>query len=90
VTDDQNAAEPGQRCVDFVEMLTDYLDRTLTDDDQRRVEEHLRHCAGCRAALAQWRTVKSLAGRLVPADVADIDPFLRERLISTFLEVRRR
>jgi anti-sigma factor RsiW len=90
VADGQCAAEPGKRCVDFVEMITAYLDRTLTDDVLRTVDEHLAHCAGCRAALAQWRAVASLAGQLTAADVADIEPYVRDRLMATLLEIRRR
>ena len=84
------ADEPGRRCVDFVEMITAYLDRTLTDDIRRNVDEHLAHCAGCRAAVAQWRMVANLAGQLTAGDVADIDPYVRDRLTATFLEIRRR
>jgi anti-sigma factor RsiW len=87
---EQYDAEPGQRCIDFVEMITAYLDRTLADDVRRDVDEHLERCAGCRAALTQWRTVASLAGQLTPADVADIDPYVRDRLMATLLEIRRR
>lgn len=90
MTDEQYGAEPGQRCVDFVEMITAYLDRTLADDVRARVDEHLEQCAGCRAALTQWRTVAGLAGQLTAADVADIDPYVRDRLMATFLRIRRR
>ncbi|MEU2390439.1 anti-sigma factor [Streptomyces sp. NPDC007369] len=79
-----------QRCIDFVEQLTAYLDGTLPSPARRRVDEHLEHCEGCRAALAQWRTVVRLAGRLSPADVGDVDPYVRDRLMATFREVRRR
>lgn len=82
--------EADQRCIDFVEQLTAYLDGTLPRPARRRVDEHLEHCEGCRAALAQWRTVARLAGRLGPADVADLDPFVRDRLMATFREIRRR
>jgi anti-sigma factor RsiW len=90
VTDEQNAAEADQRCVDFVEQITAYLDGTLPHDVRRRVDEHLGQCKGCRAALSQWRTVAGLAGQLRAADVADVDPYVRDRLVATFLEIRRR
>ncbi|MGH8836767.1 MAG: anti-sigma factor family protein [Actinomycetes bacterium] len=90
MTDEQNAAEADQRCIDFVELISAYLDGTLPDDVRRRVDKHLGHCQGCRAALSQWRTVIGLAGRLTTADVADIDPYVRDRLMATFLEIRRR
>ncbi|MCV2489043.1 zf-HC2 domain-containing protein [Geodermatophilus sp. YIM 151500] len=87
--------EPGtggteERCVDLVEQLTAYLDGTLPVEERRRIEQHLERCEGCRTALAQWRTVVRLAGRLTTADVADVDPLLRDRLMATFLEARRR
>jgi anti-sigma factor RsiW len=90
MTDEQNAADTDQRCIDFVEVITAYLDGTLPDQVRGRIDEHLGHCQGCRAALLQWRTVAALAGRLSPADIADIDPYVRDRLMTTFLEIRRR
>ena len=90
MTDGQNAADADQRCIDFVELMTAYLDGTLPDDVRRRVDRHLGHCEGCRAAVSQWRTVIALAGQLTTADIADIDPYVRDRLMATFLEIRRR
>jgi anti-sigma factor RsiW len=78
------------RCVELVELLTDYLDDKLPDHVRRRVDDHLRDCAGCRAALAQWRTVVEVTGGLTTADVADVDPYVRDRLLSTLRLPRRR
>ncbi len=78
------------RCIALVELLTAYLDDALDAQTRRDVEEHLRGCAGCRAALAQWRAVAGLAGRLTAADVADLDPYVRERLLATLTSPRRR
>lgn len=86
----ENANVTDQRCIDFVELLTAYLDDTLPQESRRRVDEHLALCEGCNAALSQWRTVAELAGQLTAADVADIDPYIRDRLVATFLEIRRR
>ena len=90
MTDAPNGPDIDQRCIDFVELLTAYLDGTLPGETRQRIEEHLQQCDGCRAALSQWRTVAALAGQLTAADVADIDPYLRDRLMATFLEIRRR
>ena len=79
-----------ERCIELVELLTAYLDDALDAQTRRRVDEHLEGCAGCRAALAQWRTVARLAGRLTAADVADLDPLLRERFLATLVVPRRR
>jgi anti-sigma factor RsiW len=90
MSEGKNTNATDQRCVDFVELLTAYLDDTLPQESRRRVDEHLQLCEGCRAAVSQWRTVAALAGQLTVADVADIDPYLRDRLMATFLEIRRR
>jgi anti-sigma factor RsiW len=88
MTDDHSVDE--LRCVEVVELLTAYLDGALPDETRKQVDEHLRDCEGCRAALAQWRTVTELAGRLTPADVASLDPYVRNRLMMTVRSPRRR
>jgi anti-sigma factor RsiW len=79
-----------QRCIELVELLTAYLDGALDAQARRQFEEHLDGCAGCRAALAQWQAVPDLARRLTAADVADLDPYVRERFLATFVAPRRR
>jgi anti-sigma factor RsiW len=78
------------RCIDVVELLTAYLDDVLDPETRRHVDEHLEGCAGCRAALVQWRTVAGLARKLTAADVADLDPYVRERFLDTLVVPRRR
>jgi anti-sigma factor RsiW len=90
MSDESQPSGLDQACVDLVELMTAYLDDALSAEERRRFEEHLAGCAGCRAALAQWRTVSGLAGRLRPEDVADLDPYVRDRLLSTLRVVRRR
>ena len=77
-------------CIELVELLTAYLDDALDDQTRRDVDEHLEGCPGCRAAVTQWRTVAGLAGRLTAADVADLDPYVRERFLATLVAPRRR
>ena len=81
-------AEP--RCIELVELLTAYLDDALDAQTRRAFDEHVEGCAGCRAALVQWRTVTGLADRLTAADVADLDPYVRERFLATLVVPRRR
>ncbi len=80
----------GERCDELVELLTAYLEDALDPQMRRQFDEHLEGCVGCRAALAQWRTVAGLAGRLTAADVARLDPYVRERLLATLVAPRRR
>jgi anti-sigma factor RsiW len=90
VTDERHPEAADERCVELVELLTAYLDDALSDDVKQRFDEHLEGCEGCRAALAQWRTTARLAGRLHTQDVADLDPYVRDRLMATLVRPRRR
>lgn len=87
---DSRSAKDEMRCIEFVELITDYLQGDVTEEQRGRIEHHLEGCAGCRAALEQIRTVIALTGRLTAADVASIDPLIRDRLLSTLRIPRRR
>ena len=78
------------RCIELVELLTAYLEDALDESTRRRVDEHLEGCAGCRAALAQMRTVAGLAGRLTAADLIALDRYVRERFLAVLVAPRRR
>jgi anti-sigma factor RsiW len=82
--------EPDQRCIELVELLTAYVDGSLPEPARATFDDHLAGCPGCRAALAQWRTVIDLVGRLRPEDVADLDDYTRDRLLATLTTPRRR
>ena len=87
---DSRSREDEMRCVEFVELISDYLQGDVSDEQRFRIEHHLEGCAGCRAALQQIKTVIRLTGRLTAADVASIDPLIRDRLLSTLRIPRRR
>jgi anti-sigma factor RsiW len=88
VSDRQTADE--LRCMEFAGMVSAYLDGEVDDSQRVRIERHLEGCGGCQAALDQFQTVIRLAGRLDAADVASIDPLIRDRLMSTLRSPRRR
>jgi anti-sigma factor RsiW len=77
-------------CVEFVELITAYLDDAIPDELRARIDAHLDICEGCPNAIAQLRTVVDLAGNLTESDVDDLDPLEREALMSTFRRLRRR
>jgi anti-sigma factor RsiW len=87
---DSGLAADDLQCIEFVSVVTEYLDGEASEDDRRRIDKHLEHCRGCQAALAQFQAVISLAGRLTAADVTSIDPLIRDRLMTTLRIPRRR
>lgn len=58
------------KCREIVELMTDYLEGTLSPRDRARFEEHMTGCDGCNAYLEQLRatmnTVRRLADEPVP------------------------
>ena len=90
MTDHRAPGPDDLACIELVNMIADYVDGDLNEDQQRSIEQHLEVCEGCRAALDQFQTVIRLAGRLTAADVARIDALVRDRLMATLRAARRR
>jgi anti-sigma factor RsiW len=72
------------RCDDFVELVTDYLDGAVPDDERARIERHLRGCDGCTRVLAQWREVIRITGHLDGSAVDRLDDAVRSDLMAAF------
>ena len=87
---DSGSGTDDLRCIEFVSLVTAYLDGEVDQQQRRRIDQHLQGCQGCQAALAQFQTVIGLAGRLTAADVADVAPLIRDRLTATLRAPRRR
>jgi anti-sigma factor RsiW len=88
--DDQHLDPSKFPCVEFVELITAYLEGALPDELRALMEAHLETCPGCPNALEQLRTVVELTGKLDESDVEELDPLQREALLSTFRRLRRR
>jgi anti-sigma factor RsiW len=56
-------------CRQVVELVTEYLEGTLSKADRKRFERHLRACPNCTAYLEQFRLTIATTGRLVPEDL---------------------
>ena len=68
-------------CRELVEVITDYLEGTMAEQDRRRFEAHLEACPYCVTYLEQMReTIESL-GELT---VESLSPRLREDLLAGF------
>ena len=87
--DRRTPTEDDLRCIDLMQVVSAYVDRELDVSEIRRIDRHLEDCAGCRAAVDQFATVINLAGRLSAADVASLDPLVRDRLEATLRIPRR-
>jgi anti-sigma factor RsiW len=68
-------------CQRLVELVTDYLENALPDEQQRRFLEHLDACRGCQIHLEQTRTtLRALAAS--PGDA--VSPEVEERLVGLY------
>jgi predicted anti-sigma-YlaC factor YlaD len=68
-------------CQQAVELVTDYLEGSLSRRDRRRFEAHLRGCPNCRAYLQQIRTTIQLTGAI---ELDDLTPEARSDLIELY------
>jgi anti-sigma factor RsiW len=72
-------------CREFVELVTDYLEGALPDNDRVRFEAHLAECDGCSAYLEDMRR---LIGSLNDLPEPPPDPATRDALLSAFRDLR--
>ena len=68
-------------CQQAVELVTDYLEGTLSRLARRRFEAHLAGCPHCTEYLAQMRATIELAGRITPADLT---PQMQDEFIALY------
>ena len=73
-------------CIDFVGIVTDYLERELTGEEVSLVEEHLNLCDGCGRYLDQMRQTIRLAGLLRQDELSEE---IRPALLAAFRSRRR-
>ena len=75
----------GMDCIELVEVVTDYLERELNEDEVARLESHLGECSGCQAYVDQMRaTIEGLRG-LAERNGSAVD---MEALLSAFRDRR--
>jgi anti-sigma factor RsiW len=79
-------SERGLTCHEVVELITDYLEDVLPDEDRRRVESHLAECDGCSHYLEQMRETIRLTGMLTEEQVPEEQ---KQQLLAAFRSWRR-
>jgi anti-sigma factor RsiW len=68
-------------CQELVELVTDYLEGALGDEERARFDQHLSICEGCRVYLAQMEATIRVAGRMRPEDLS---PAAEHALLGAF------
>jgi anti-sigma factor RsiW len=72
-------------CQQAVELVTDYLEGSLSRSQRRRFEAHLAGCPHCTEYLEQMRATIRLAGRITPEELT---PQMRDDLIDLYRQWR--
>jgi anti-sigma factor RsiW len=72
-------------CRDAVELISDYVDGTLSRRDRRRLEKHLSGCDACNAYVEQVRATVAASGHVGPEDLPDD---VVEGLVNLFRQFR--
>jgi anti-sigma factor RsiW len=73
-------------CREAVELVTDYLEGSLSRRDRRRFEAHLEGCDACEEYLRQIQATIRILGRVQPGDLA---PETRDGLMELYRAFRQ-
>lgn len=68
-------------CRELVEVITDYIEGTLPDEERRRFDEHLGECKYCVSYLEQMRATIDTLGELREDSLS---PDVRDELLEAF------
>jgi anti-sigma factor RsiW len=68
-------------CQELVELVTNYLEDALAQEERDAFEYHIQGCSGCHEYVRQMRQTVELTGRLTPADVS---PEAVAKLLAAF------
>lgn len=73
-------------CKELIELVTDYFEDALSNNDRSRFEEHVMSCPPCRAYLEQMQETIRLLGS-VPEET--VSPDAEQALLAAFREWKR-
>jgi putative zinc finger protein len=73
-------------CSEVVELVTDYLERSLPAGDAALFEQHLNVCEGCVWYVDEIRRTVETVGRIEPEEVP---PEISSQLLTAFRDWRR-
>jgi anti-sigma factor RsiW len=72
-------------CQQIVELVTDYFEGALSEDEAELFEQHLNYCDGCESYVQQMRITIETVGR---TGEEDVPPEMREQLLVAFRDWR--
>ena len=72
-------------CIQLVDLVTDYLEGSMPDEQRARFDEHVAGCEGCTTYLEQFRITIRLTGMLTEERIA---PGARAALLDAFRDWR--
>ena len=81
-----DAARDEMACQELVEVITDYLEGSLSVQDVLRLEAHLAGCPPCQTYVEQMRLTLRAVGHLSSEELA---PQTRTKLVEAFRSWRR-
>lgn len=76
----------GITCKEFVELVTDYFEGSMTSEEKARFEAHISTCKGCETYLNQMAQTIRWTGRLTEEQVPEE---AQAELLSTFREWKK-
>ena len=59
-----NASVEQLSCRELVELVTEYLEGALSEEERVRFDDHIGRCGGCRVYLEQFRQTIEVLGHL--------------------------
>ena len=77
----------GLACRELVELVSDYLEGTLSDADRARFEAHIAPCESCTIYVEQMRHTIALTGRLT---TESLSPQAERELLVAFRDWKSR
>lgn len=72
-------------CREFVELVSDYLEGTLSPSEQARFEAHVAECDGCPGYLED---VRRMVDSMSDLPEPPVDPATHDALLRAFRDLR--
>ena len=72
------------RCIDLVELVTDYIEGAVDEDRRVTIEAHLRLCEPCETYVEQMRATMKQLGHVPVQEAEQLPAPVRDQLLAAF------